>query len=242
MYPIKHTVQRQCCRHVTYFFSLINRKAIRLNYLLGIVHENLKEVPVLRIEFVWALGLLDPDPDPLVRGTDPDSGSFYHQAKIVRNPWIPTFCDFFMTVYLWKLYKYTFKKYPAENGSGSIGQRHGSADPDPAPYQNVTDPQHWKVKIYYSLEPQLQTVWSLIPGSRLSSISSSSSAKLSSISTFEPSENLNKENTSWNLTFRPIYKQKTSSVQINNDTEINYKKIDSSGNTQIYYKIYASLL
>jgi hypothetical protein len=26
-------------------------------------------------------------------------------------------------------------------GSGSIGQRHGSADPDP--YQNATDPQHW---------------------------------------------------------------------------------------------------
>jgi hypothetical protein len=28
-------------------------------------------------------------------------------------------------------------------GSGSIGQRHGSSSPDP--YQNVTDPQHWKV-------------------------------------------------------------------------------------------------
>jgi hypothetical protein len=26
-------------------------------------------------------------------------------------------------------------------GSGSIGKRNGSADPDP--YQNVTDPQHW---------------------------------------------------------------------------------------------------
>jgi hypothetical protein len=26
-------------------------------------------------------------------------------------------------------------------GSGSISQRHGSADPDP--YQNVTDPQHY---------------------------------------------------------------------------------------------------
>jgi hypothetical protein len=32
------------------------------------------------------LGLLDPDPDPLVRGTDPDS---YHQAKIVRKTLIP---------------------------------------------------------------------------------------------------------------------------------------------------------
>jgi hypothetical protein len=26
-------------------------------------------------------------------------------------------------------------------GSGSIGQRHGSADPDP--HQNVMDPEHW---------------------------------------------------------------------------------------------------
>jgi hypothetical protein len=27
-------------------------------------------------------------------------------------------------------------------GSGSISQRHGSADPDPDMYQNVMDPQH----------------------------------------------------------------------------------------------------
>jgi hypothetical protein len=27
-------------------------------------------------------------------------------------------------------------------GSGSISQRHGSADPDPDPPQNVIDPQH----------------------------------------------------------------------------------------------------
>jgi hypothetical protein len=27
-------------------------------------------------------------------------------------------------------------------GSGSISQRHGSADPDPHPPQNVMDPQH----------------------------------------------------------------------------------------------------
>ncbi len=29
------------------------------------------------------------------------------------------------------------------SASGSIGQRHGSADPDPDPHQNVMDPQHW---------------------------------------------------------------------------------------------------
>ncbi len=28
-------------------------------------------------------------------------------------------------------------------GSGSISQRHGSADTDPDPHQNVMDPQHW---------------------------------------------------------------------------------------------------
>ena len=27
-------------------------------------------------------------------------------------------------------------------GNGSISQRHGSADPDPDPHQNVMDPQH----------------------------------------------------------------------------------------------------
>jgi hypothetical protein len=30
----------------------------------------------------------------------------------------------------------------AESESGSISQMHGSADPDPDPHQNVTDPQH----------------------------------------------------------------------------------------------------
>jgi hypothetical protein len=31
-----------------------------------------------------------PDPDPLVRGTDPESGSFHHQAKIVRKAFFST--------------------------------------------------------------------------------------------------------------------------------------------------------
>ncbi len=33
-------------------------------------------------------------------------------------------------------------------GSGSIGQRHGSAGPDPDPHQNVMDPQHWMLWIW----------------------------------------------------------------------------------------------
>ncbi len=33
--------------------------------------------------------------------------------------------------------------------SGSISQRHGSADPDPDPHQNVMDPQHWYWYVRY---------------------------------------------------------------------------------------------
>jgi hypothetical protein len=29
------------------------------------------------------------------------------------------------------------------SASGSISQKHGSADPDPDPHQNVIDPEHW---------------------------------------------------------------------------------------------------
>ncbi len=32
----------------------------------------------------------------------------------------------------------------AESESGSISQRHGSADPDPDPHQDLMDPKHWK--------------------------------------------------------------------------------------------------
>ncbi len=36
-------------------------------------------------------------------GSGSGSGSFYHWAKIVRNPWFLLFCDFFLTFYLWKM-------------------------------------------------------------------------------------------------------------------------------------------
>jgi hypothetical protein len=32
----------------------------------------------------------------------------------------------------------------AEAGSESVSQWYGPANPDPYPYQNVTDSQHWK--------------------------------------------------------------------------------------------------
>jgi hypothetical protein len=43
---------------------------------------------VLRIRILVFLGLLDPDPDPLVERDR--SGSFYHQAKILRKSLVPT--------------------------------------------------------------------------------------------------------------------------------------------------------
>ncbi len=43
----------------------------------------------------------------------------------------------------------------AGSGSGSISQRHGSADPDPHPPQNIMDPQHCFYS-FYSLQCQLR--------------------------------------------------------------------------------------
>jgi hypothetical protein len=42
----------------------------------------------------------------------PGSGSFYHQAKIVRKTLIPNVCDFFLTFLslINDVHKYTFKK------------------------------------------------------------------------------------------------------------------------------------
>jgi hypothetical protein len=35
----------------------------------------------------------------------------------------------------------------SKSGSEAISQRHGSANPDPDPHQNVMDPQHWKCAV-----------------------------------------------------------------------------------------------
>ncbi len=47
-------------------------------------------------------GLLDPDPDALVRGIDSDP-ALDHHAEIVRKTLISTICDFFLTFYLGKI-------------------------------------------------------------------------------------------------------------------------------------------
>jgi hypothetical protein len=81
--------------------------------------------------------------------------------KKVGKTWFLLFCDFFLILYLRKLIemylqkvisKKTLKKtnflqascwlLTKKEGSRSGSQRRGSADPDPDPYQNVTDPQH----------------------------------------------------------------------------------------------------
>jgi hypothetical protein len=48
---------------------------------------------------VYTACVADPDPDPHVFGP-PGSGSFYHQAKIVRKTLIPNFLLLFLTFYL----------------------------------------------------------------------------------------------------------------------------------------------
>jgi hypothetical protein len=68
------------------------------------------------------LGL--PDPVPLIRGMDPDTAPD-HQAKKLEI--LDSYC--FVTSF-------------GLTGSGSISQRHGCADPDPDPHQNVMDLEH----------------------------------------------------------------------------------------------------
>jgi hypothetical protein len=73
--------------------------------------------PVFRIHMFSGL----PDPDPLVRGVDPDTSIVEQNSK--KN--LDSYC--FVTFI----------------GLISISQGHGSADPDPDPHQNVMDPEHF---------------------------------------------------------------------------------------------------
>jgi hypothetical protein len=96
-----------------------------------------------------------PDQDPHVFGPPGSgsisqrygsgSGSFYHQANIVRKTLIPTVLSLILDFLSFKNdVNIPLKSNKAEilPESGSISQRHGSADPDP--HQNVKDPEHWK--------------------------------------------------------------------------------------------------
>ncbi len=108
--------------------------------------------------------------DPIRMFLSLSSGSFYHQAKIVRKTLIPTvvwpFYDFLslkndVNVPSISINQINIEKYfllpfwisltkiagpGSESGSGSVSvsQSYGSADPDSS--QNVTDPQH-RIKV-----------------------------------------------------------------------------------------------
>ncbi len=111
------------------------------------------------------LGHQDPDLDPLVRGTDPDPDSslfwnnackigFWHKfeqkIKFLRLK-IMCLCvsckkkiwEKFFFASLKSLKKGVVSGVGSVSGAGSISQGCGSADPEPDPHQNFTDPQHW---------------------------------------------------------------------------------------------------
>ncbi len=90
------------------------------------------------------------------------SGSFYHQAKIVRKTRILTVLWLLLDFLSLKndvnvpsksnkqknfakkiiLLLASWRSMMKSAGSGSIRQRHGSKNPDPDPQQNVMDPDH----------------------------------------------------------------------------------------------------
>ena len=98
-------------------------------------------------------------------GSGSGYGSYYHHAKIARQILIPwdfeTLSDFlslkndvnvhsnsnlqknFFIFFSFLLASWRSLMKIAGYGSGSISQRHRSADPHPDPHQNVMDPQHW---------------------------------------------------------------------------------------------------
>jgi hypothetical protein len=54
--------------------------------------------------------LLGPDPDPLVRVTDPDPDHSIIKQNLSEKPCFLMFCDFFLIFFFEKLCKCTFKK------------------------------------------------------------------------------------------------------------------------------------
>ncbi len=82
------------------------------------------------------------DPDPWVRGADPDPPNI-KQKKIQKKPWslhtgLWLLCDY-LSLLLSQRSRTKIAGPGAGTGSGSFNQMYVSADPDP--YQNVTDPQ-----------------------------------------------------------------------------------------------------
>jgi hypothetical protein len=65
-----------------YFMEIINYQDPNLTGFVAVLRIRIRQISMF-------LGLLDPDPDPLVRGTDPDP-SIIKQKKIVSKTLIPT--------------------------------------------------------------------------------------------------------------------------------------------------------
>ncbi len=63
-------------------------------------------------------------------------------------------------------------------GSGSIGQRHGSANPDPDPPQNVMDPQNWLKETANENIPVAKLVACLLATAALSGFESRQLSKI----------------------------------------------------------------
>jgi hypothetical protein len=53
----------------------------------------------------------------------------------------PPLVEVNQAILAWSMTKVAGSGFGSASGSGSIGLRHGSADPDP--HQNVMDPEHW---------------------------------------------------------------------------------------------------
>jgi hypothetical protein len=94
--------------------------------------------PVLRIRILLFLGLLDPDPDPLLGGTDPDPSIKEQNVFLSLKNYVNVLQNVVSRKTLKKIAFLT--SWKVNDGSGSISHRHESADPDP--YQYVTDPQY----------------------------------------------------------------------------------------------------
>ncbi len=97
-----------CCRYGIVYFHFTPVQYVHNIYLF--LHCSYMSLS-------WESSVADPDPnsdlEPYVFDSPGSgsisqrygsgSGSFYHQAKIVRKPWFLLFSDFLLTFYLWKM-------------------------------------------------------------------------------------------------------------------------------------------
>ncbi len=119
------------------------------------IRIRIHRIPIHRIHVF--LGLLDPDPAPDPSITKQNNKKNLDFDCFVTSFWHFTFENevkvpsksnmqkiFFKICFLLASWRSMMKIEGSESASwssGSISQRHGSADPDPDPHKNVMDPQ-----------------------------------------------------------------------------------------------------